>query len=341
MPVALIGQRTGYRGPGDVVSGAAVWYGLRGYNNAYATGSNKAINVRRASDSTAQDILILGNGMLDIATANTFAGTDATATASATASTTIALTGASSTPHAGSTITGTGVTQPCYVVSVGSFTGGAGNIVVNAAQTLAAVSITLQYGLFVTEIYDQSGNGRHATQATSATQPQLLPTVQSGLPGIKFNGSQYLIGTATAAAIVQPVTISWVANRTSAISTGYVLSAYNGSVGACLGFNGSAAQIVMYAGSVVTASATTGTAHSAQGVFNGASSTISIDGVATTGVNPSTNAGNAKMGFGAHVNAASPLDLGYAFEAGEWPSAFTVGNLTSMHTNQSAYWGTP
>jgi hypothetical protein len=61
-----------YSGPGDVVSGATAFYGLRGYNNAYATGTNNAITIRRTSDSTTSNIVILANGNLDVATATTF-----------------------------------------------------------------------------------------------------------------------------------------------------------------------------------------------------------------------------------------------------------------------------
>jgi Alpha-L-arabinofuranosidase B, catalytic len=61
-----------YSGPGDVVTGATAFYGLRGYNKAYATGANHAINIRRASDSTTTDINILTNGNLDVATATSF-----------------------------------------------------------------------------------------------------------------------------------------------------------------------------------------------------------------------------------------------------------------------------
>jgi hypothetical protein len=62
-----------YRGPGDIVPGATAYYGLRAYNAAYAApGTNKAINVRRASDNTTADIVILPTGSLDTATAKTF-----------------------------------------------------------------------------------------------------------------------------------------------------------------------------------------------------------------------------------------------------------------------------
>lgn len=34
-----------YTGPGDIVSGANAWYGLRGYTAAYSTGSNPAVDL--------------------------------------------------------------------------------------------------------------------------------------------------------------------------------------------------------------------------------------------------------------------------------------------------------
>lgn len=61
-----------YTGPGNVVSGASGWWGFRAYNAAYATGSNNAINIRRTSDNTTSNIVILSNGNLDTATASTF-----------------------------------------------------------------------------------------------------------------------------------------------------------------------------------------------------------------------------------------------------------------------------
>ena len=69
---AKAGAAPTYTGPGDVVSGASIWVGLRGYNAAYSTGSNNAITIRRASDSTTSNIKILSTGALDVASASTF-----------------------------------------------------------------------------------------------------------------------------------------------------------------------------------------------------------------------------------------------------------------------------
>jgi hypothetical protein len=68
-----------YSGPGDIVSGASVWWGLRAYNAAYATGSNPAAVVcDSATFTTCSTINILSNGKFDAATAS---GSAACATA--------------------------------------------------------------------------------------------------------------------------------------------------------------------------------------------------------------------------------------------------------------------
>lgn len=59
-----------YQGPGDVVSGAAAWWGLRAYSMA-AVGGN-AIRIRRNSDNQEQDFVTLSDGSLDRASIVTF-----------------------------------------------------------------------------------------------------------------------------------------------------------------------------------------------------------------------------------------------------------------------------
>lgn len=321
-----------YVGPGDIVSGATAWYGLRAYNAAYATGSNKAINVRRASDNTTQDILILSNGNLDIASANTFAGTDATASCTS-SGTTMACTGASSTPHVGSTITdGGNVTQPCYATAVGTFTGGAGNVTTNGCGTVGvAQSTTFQYGLYVTEVYDQSGNALHQTQATAANQPQLFPLC-STLPCMYFSGAKSFAYSSTFTSLNQPYSTSDVATFTGSGNKDIIQF-----VNSTVGYGTSANHVFIFAGSARTASATDNSSHAVQSIFNGASSVISVDNTETT-ISPGSNttgANSLKIGTG-----NDGTFLGYIWEAGVWPSAISAGNRTSMCHNQFVYWGT-
>lgn len=59
-----------YVGPGDVVSGATAWWGLRAYSDA--TKGGNAVRIRRISDNAEQDFVTLSNGSLDRASIVTF-----------------------------------------------------------------------------------------------------------------------------------------------------------------------------------------------------------------------------------------------------------------------------
>ena len=195
-----------YVGPGDIVSGATAFYGLRAYNAAYAATPGLAVNVRRASDNVACDFNVSAAGGFGVTTATcnsstqggvsfgTFVGSDGTASCTL-AGTTGACTGASGTVHVNDTVTGTGLTQPCIVASASNT---APTIEIagttNSCGTVSvAETFTFQVAGFVTELYDQSGNGHHVTQATAGSQPQLLPnSEQNGLPGFCFLGSSPL-----------------------------------------------------------------------------------------------------------------------------------------------------
>jgi hypothetical protein len=56
-----------YTGPGDVVSGAVYWYGLRGYSAAYSTGTNPAVDLVDQAGANPITINIKSDGTLDVA----------------------------------------------------------------------------------------------------------------------------------------------------------------------------------------------------------------------------------------------------------------------------------
>lgn len=57
-----------YQGPGDIVSGAIAWWGLRAYNAAYAASLGPAINVCLPLDVTCEDIDVTASGGLNLST---------------------------------------------------------------------------------------------------------------------------------------------------------------------------------------------------------------------------------------------------------------------------------
>ena len=350
-----------FSGACQTAAGApAVWYGLRACSAAYATGSNPGITVRRGSDNTTQNINILANGNLDVASANTFAGTDATA--SCTISTTTATcSGASSTPHVGDTITGAGLTQPCFATAVGTFAGGAGTVTVgggnNGAAPCGTISVgetlTFQWGLFVTTLWDQSGNGTacfdgasnvtcEATQATNSRQPWFLPNCPL-LPCIRGDGTNFELAShevKTGSAL--PVSIEVVYERLSNILA--FGTAYDWANDAAIFSSSSANNSSLYDGNTASNFAASDNAsHVIIGVFNSVASTSigSVDGVdVSTTLNPGTNPLQNGQDQWVFAHGETQFFNGYWYEAGIWFNGFSSATRTAMCHNAFAYWGT-
>ena len=181
----------GYVGPLDAAGiSATACYSLRACSASYATGSNNAITVRRASDNTPSNILILSNGNLDVATAASFAGTDATCTGTISGTTLSVTSCASGTLHVNDPISGTGITAPAFITAIGTCASPPGTCTLNAAQTVgSAETITGQVALFVSGAFDQSGSGNNVTQTTLADQPQLLLLCHGSLPCLYVQSS--------------------------------------------------------------------------------------------------------------------------------------------------------
>jgi len=258
-----------YVGPGDRVASALGWWGLRGYNAAVSNGTTKAVNLRRDSDNTTQDFVILSNGNLDVASITTFK---------------------------------------------------------SAAN------------LFVTKIYDQTGNGLDIAQATAGLQFAFTLAGLGSLPIIQITSTTQKMLSATTLTQAAPFTISFAAQRVS-FGTGFT-AVLDGDVGNTpqAGFNSSANGIYEYSGgSPVSTAATDGSYYAIQAIFNGASSIITVNGtdnsVASSG-NIGWSAGH--VGIADQNNGGNTIDW---LEAGVWGIAFNGTQRTNMNSNQRTYWG--
>jgi hypothetical protein len=61
------GAGASYTGPGNVISGAITWWGLRAYNTAYASGLNKIANICTPADVTCADVNSDSSGNFNLA----------------------------------------------------------------------------------------------------------------------------------------------------------------------------------------------------------------------------------------------------------------------------------
>lgn len=330
-----------YTGPIDAVGTAATAaYSCSRAPRAAVVSSNACI-LRRASDSTSQTINYLANGNFDVASANTFAGTDATCQGSTTgSSTTIAFTSCSSTPHVGSTLTGTGITQPSYIASCGAFGAGAGSCTLNIAQNIAvAETVAMQYGLYASTLYDGSGGTNNATQSTAGSQPQWFPNCGSTVnskPCLYFNGSQSMTATVAMAA---STTWTGVVERTNVAASqqGYTGN-FSGGGAAAIGFTNAANTALLYNGSAnVTATANDNVLHSFQDVANNSTGEIYVDGTGTTG-SPGAGVTGTSIGI-ASIGGTTQQLFGYIGEVINWSNlAFSAAQAGNECHNQRLYY---
>lgn len=257
----------GYIGPGDIVSGALGWWGLRAYKKT-TIGTN-AIRLRRDSDNAESNFVTIAGGGLDLAAITSFKG---------------------------------------------------------AAN------------LFVTTVYDQSGNGNDTTQTTAGLQPAFLLSVLGSNPAIQtVAGVSQSLAKAVSNfpaldASVTPVVMSQVSQNTTNASTQMYLigGTFNG------GYSDSTTYFI-YDGSVQNYTVTASTWYSIGDFFNGASSNLYLNGVAQGASNPSNTptGANASLEFPFRGGAGGTVNC---TEIGVW-NANISGQMAALSSNQRAYWG--
>src|ERR1700733_5071017 len=324
-----------YTGPGDIVAYTG-WYGLRGYDAAVAaTGSTLAIELRNSTSGSTGNFVILTNGALDIASITTFDTVDATCTATG-STTTLTVTSCTGTPAVNDQIFAVGVTNPTTITAIGSCAGGSGTCTMSQSNTFgSAVTVTFRAALTVPEWYDQTGGGRPLLEGTVALQPQfLLNCFNTTLPCLQTTASANLTSSANFTPNASTVSLRLVGGRLSGTQSNVGIAESGNNLN---GVSGSTAQWTLRGGASNLNFTQSQAWHATNGVINGASTTVQVDGTATPGTTTtSTTAGKITSANGSTSSVYQYGEAGFLDAA-----AFSSGNLTSLHTNASAYWGTP
>ena len=214
-----------YSGPGDVVSGATAWYGLRAYS--LATAGGKSINITRASDSTSRDINTLANGNFDTATASTFCN--------ATTCTVNTMYDQTQGNHC--------TAASCDLAS------GNGNLIFNCLGTHPCVQF-LTAGLFIIS----SNNITPASNSILTLEAVAAETLSSA------SGANLLFteNTSTANTLSNPTGVSYLMNLGgSAISKAITQNAFNAIIGVIN--SGASASVLNVSGSETTGTITKST----------------------------------------------------------------------------------
>jgi hypothetical protein len=327
---------SGYTGPGDIVAYTG-WYGLRAYSSATANGITNIIKLENATSTGVSNFVALTNGALDIASITTFDTVDATCTATG-STTTLTVTSCTGTPAVNDQIFAVGVTNPTTITAIGSCAGGSGTCTMSQSNTFGSpVTVTFRAALTVPEWYDQTGNARHLLQGTVADQPQfLLNCFNTTLPCIQGTvNAQSMASSANFTPSASVISLSFVGGRIAGTvgPLGWISEANNSL--SPLGASSTQSQL---RGGANSLSFTESNAwHATNGVINGASTTVQVDGTATPGTTTTSTTANKITGANGVTGDTNQYgECGFLDAA-----AFSSGNLTSLHTNASAYWGTP
>jgi hypothetical protein len=186
---------------------------------------------------------------------------------------------------------------------------------------------------------DLSGNVRHLLQVTGGKQPLYRTGIVNGLPIIRFDGSNDNLA-ATGFTLNQPSTMVAVfVQRMDPAGNKGLMDGASADYSRYLFVAGSGNTLGLYAGTTLNGPAlTVGTIYHTTAIFNGASSSVRINGGTATSGNAGSG-GASGVTIGSSNNGAggeyAQFDFGEVFG---YNSALSAGNLTDIHTYLDAKW---
>lgn len=188
--------------------------------------------------------------------------------------------------------------------------------------------------------YDKGSLGIDLTQSTINRRYTLIANCIGSLPCARYPGT-FNAGYFGGTGVTQnsPYTVSYVAQRTAAFTTRGLVLAEDISNLFFAGFKNATSTVEAFSVSSQTAAATDSAWHSVQNVFNGASSTINVDGTGTSVSVTANNLSGANIDLFNNSAVAAQLQ-GDATEVLFYGVAFSSSDDTAVCHNQYTYWGT-
>jgi hypothetical protein len=190
----------------------------------------------------------------------------------------------------------------------------------------------------VVTLFDQTGNGFDATQATDANRPTIALNVVNGQPVVRGGAGLLLQSGVTVSNYSAPNSFSSVVKRTGATSS-QASWAGDTNNNFLLQYKDAANTVRMWSGSFVeNANATEGSWHTVHCLNNGASSSVVVDG----GTPATGDTGGGTIGSGTAFivcnDGFTTNYLGDLVEHGVWPGDKSA-SFNNLDANQGTYWG--
>lgn len=186
---------------------------------------------------------------------------------------------------------------------------------------------------------DQSGNGYHVTQATAGFRPTLKLAIRGSLPVIRFDGIDDSLIVVLGSNINQPNTVLGVFDQGRIFDvTGGVRQLFNPSI-----LTSTTSRLGYFAGVIANDPTPTilsvNSYQQVSAIFNGASSSLRLNGSATSAGNPGTNymAGTLML----MTDSSTVKSQGNICEILFYDGIISGANLTALENYLKSRWGTP
>lgn len=182
---------------------------------------------------------------------------------------------------------------------------------------------------------DLSGNGRNATQATTANQPAIVTNVRNGRQIRRFDGinDQMLVGLTVSNTPFTVVMVTYLTGPSTAFRVSFAMG---GNVFG-IGYNSTPAAYAFSSSGLTITKARPTTFELISCVSNGASSFFSVDGVSTTG----TIAAHASNALNLGTNGIGSFFTQDLAEILIFPTALSTTNRQAVESYLRTKWGTP
>jgi hypothetical protein len=202
----------------------------------------------------------------------------------------------------------------------------------------AALAHCVSTTCFLRTWYDQSGLAKDIGNPTGGTQPALIFNCNGTLPCARAVGAQSLFTVATYTSAA-PVSLSSVGKR--AVNGGGNAECRwinaNGAAGNRLGTFAAPWYLSGTGSLAAVPTPSDGAWHAQQGVINGASSVINVDGTETTGAVTLVATAGAVTISGNTAGTTCEFAEAIAWDA----YAVLPAERAALRNNQKSYWGTP
>lgn len=204
-------------------------------------------------------------------------------------------------------------------------------------DTAAAAAFCAATTCFIDTWYDQSGNARHAVQATTANQLSYVATCAGTLPcerNFSAGGSANVTAPGPYTTVTGKGTFSAIARRSGGTDFCIMSRAYSGGF---TEFGINAVTDQWHVAGTLFGAATASAFHAGIAVVNGASSVIRIDATETTGTVTGGTGSGSLMLAAAYPN----VQCDYT-EWAHWDNyIMPAAERAALTDNQKNYWGFP